>query len=98
MSYANQIEELAWQIGSEARALRELQKERASWLTPGGKAFYVGNDSHYVVRKDGSVCPGLEGVQREAVKLHDERIIAANSRIEGLRFKLVNLAKTGGNA
>lgn len=98
MSYAKQVVELAEQIREEGRKLESLESGRNRWMKPEAETFYIGSTSYWVVRKDGTVTPGLEAIQREAVKLHDAQIIAAKSRIEGLRFKLVQLAKNGGAA
>ena len=98
MSYAKQVVELADQIREEARKLESLEKGRNRWTTPKAETFHVGSTNYWVVRENGTVTPGLEAIQREAVKLHDDQIFAAKSRIEGLRFKLVQLAKNGGAA
>lgn len=98
MSYAADIEKIAEQIGQEARTLRHLEKDRASWVKPKGKSFQLGEYNYPVVRESGTITPGLEGIQREALKLLDGMILSQKSKIEGLRFKLVQLGKTGGAA
>lgn len=98
MSYEEQVVELASQIGDEASKLKSLEKARNRWTQPKGETFYIGGTNYWVVREDGTVTPGLEAIQREAIKLHDDQIFAAKSRIEGLRWKLVQLGKTGGAA
>lgn len=93
MSYAKQIIDIASAIGEEAGVLASLEKERSEWIRPERNCVAVGRTRYYVVRKDGTVTPGLEGIQREALKLHDEQIFKSRSRLEGLRFKLANLGK-----
>ena len=93
MSYAKQIIDIASAIGEEAGVLASLEKERSEWVRPERNCFSVGRTRYYVVRKDGTVTPGLEGIQREALKLHDDQIFKSRSRLEGLRFKLANLGK-----
>ena len=93
MSYAKQIIDIASAIGEEAGVLASLEKERSEWVRPERNYFSVGRTRYYVVRKDGTVTPGLEGIQREALKLHDDQIFKSRSRLEGLRFKLANLGK-----
>lgn len=98
MSYTKQIVEIAQQIEREARALGSLEEDRAEWTKPDGRRYSIGEWRYPVVRKDGTVTPGLEGVQREALAVLDGMISAQRSKIEGLRFKLVQLAKNGGAA
>ena len=98
MSYAEQILEITDQIKAEAEKLRALENGRQGWTKPKGETFYIGKQNYWVVRENGTVMPGLEAIQREAIKLYDDKIFEANSRIEGLRFKLVKLAKEGGAA
>ena len=93
MSYAKQIIEIASAIGEEAGVLASLEKERSEWISPGRNWVSIGAKRYYVVGKDGTVTPGLEGIQREALKLHDDQIFKSRSRLEGLRFKLANLGK-----
>ena len=93
MSYAKQIIDIARAIGEEAGVLASLEKERSEWVMPERNTFSVGRTRYYVVRKNGTVTPGLEGIQREALKLHDDQIFKSRSRLEGLRFKLANLGK-----
>ena len=93
MSYAKQIIDIAKAIREEADVLASLEKSRSKWLLPECEIFDFGSKRYYVVRKDGTVTPGLEGIQREALKLHDDQIFKSRSRLEGLRFKLANLGK-----
>lgn len=93
MSYAKKISDIASAIGEEAGVLASLEKERSEWVRPERNWVSVGAKRHYVVQKDGTVTPGFEGIQREALKLHDDQIFKSRSRLEGLRFKLANLGK-----
>lgn len=96
MSYTAKIVALAKSILEEAEKAEALEKDLANWKRPKGQTHRVGGTSFYVVREDGSVTPGLEGMQREAVGLLERQILKAHGRIEGLRFQLVKLGKTGG--
>lgn len=96
MSYTAKIVALATVILEEAQRAVALEKDLADWKFPKGRTHHVGGATHYVVREDGSVTPGFEGIQREAVALLERQIIKAHGRIEGLRFQLVKLGKTGG--
>jgi hypothetical protein len=51
-----------------------------------------------VTRDDGTTPAALQGIKREAIKAFDDLIFAKKSELEGLRFKLVNLAKQVGAA
>jgi len=96
MSYSTQIAGVAEEIISVAKHLEGLEKSLADWKRPKGITFFVSPSHHYVVREDGTVTPGLEGVQREAIALHESQIFKAKSRLEGLRWKLVQLGKARG--
>lgn len=98
MSYVLEIAKLAEQILVEAKSAAQLETELAELKQPQKRTFYVGATNHYFVRHDGTITPGLEGVHREAVALIERQILKANSRIEGLRFKLAKLGKKGGEA
>lgn len=98
MSYTKQIVEITDQIAREACALESLEEDRAEWVKPDGRKFSAGAWRFPVVRQDGTVTPGLDGIHREAVKLLDGLIASQRSKIEGLRFKLVQLAKNGSAA
>lgn len=76
-----------------AKQIATLEKGRQEWMKPRYKTFYIGDTQYYVVREDGTVTPGLEGVQREAIKAHDNALILAKSRLEGLRYELAQLGK-----
>lgn len=93
MSYAKQIIDIAKAISEEAAVLASLEKERSEWIMPGRNWISVGAKRYNVVGNDGTVTPGFEGIQREALKLHDDHIFKSRSRLEGLRFKLANLGK-----
>lgn len=98
MTYAERIAAIAKEIATEADRLAELEKSRSDWVTPQREWVAIGAGRHYVVGKDGKVAAGLEGMQREALKIHDSQIALSKGRIEGLRFKLVQAAKQGGAA
>ena len=98
MTYAEKIAAIAKEIAAEADHLDRLGKGRSEWVTPQREWVAVGADRYYVVGKDGKVTAGLEGMQREALKIHDIQIARSKGRIEGLRFKLVQIAKQGGAA
>ena len=97
MSYTEQIIEITSEIKTLAVRIADLEKERDAWTNRNrGKNFYIGGKSCKVFQQDGTVDPRLEGVQREAIRLHDAEIIKAKGLIEGLRYKLVRVAKNGG--
>ena len=93
MTYAEQVVKLASEIAVEAERLAKLEKSRSEWVTPLREWVTIGDSRHYVVGKDGKVAAGLEGMQREALKIHDSQIALSKSRIEGIRFRLVQVAK-----
>lgn len=96
MSYAKKIADVASLITAQADVLDRLESEKANWINPTRKTFHVGGVQRWVVREDGTVTPGLEGVQQAAIKVHDEAIFDAKSRLEGLRYQLVKLGREGG--
>ena len=93
--YTEKIIEISEEMAYFARRLEQLHDTRDLWVNPKrGGSFIVGGENRKVVHPDdGSIINGLEGVQREAVKLHDAEILIVESRIEGLRYKLVTIAK-----
>lgn len=98
MTYAERIATIAKEIGTEADRLVSLEKSRSEWVAPEREWLTIGPSKHYIVGKNGKVVSGFEGVQREMLKIHDAQIAHSKSRIEGLRFKLVQAAKQGGAA
>lgn len=98
MTYAERIVTIAKEIQAEADRLVSLEKTRSEWVTPEREWLTIGPSRYYIVGKNGKVTSGLEGVQREMLKIHDAQIAQSKSRIEGLRFKLVQAAKQGGAA
>lgn len=98
MSNTKEMEELAQQIKKEARTLEALRSGLMRWTKPETEVFRIGRANYWVVRKDGKVTYGLEAIQREAVKLHNDRISATKKRIVGLHTKLAQLGKNGGAA
>ena len=98
MTYAERIATIAKEIGAEADRLVSLEKSRSDWVAPEREWLAIGPSKHYIVGKSGKVTAGLEGVQREMLKIHDAQIAQSKGRIEGLRFKLVQVAKQGGAA
>lgn len=97
MSYYKDIANIAERIKSVADELAGIKKHRNDWTRPKGATFWVGHHQ-YVTREDGTTPAHLEGVKREALKAYDDLIFAKQNELEGLRFKLVNLAKQGGAA
>lgn len=97
MSYYQDIANIAKQIQDTAEQLQGVKKNRNEWIKPKGATFWVGHHQ-YVTREDGTTPAHLEGVKREALKAYDDLIFAKQNELEGLRFKLVNLAKQGGAA
>lgn len=95
MSYYQDMALIAKQIGKAANELEEIEKARRHWVEPRATTFWVGYHMN-VTREDGSTPKQLEGIKREALKAYDEMIFSKKSELEGLRFKLVNLAKQGG--
>ncbi|MBU3577547.1 DUF4461 domain-containing protein [Polynucleobacter sp. UK-Kesae-W10] len=95
MTYQEQMKNIAEQIISQCSALYRLEENRNDWVKPEGHSLMIGSNHYYAVRKDGSVTPGLEAVQAEMLKLIDNQIFKANSKLEGLRFQMIQLGKTG---
>jgi hypothetical protein len=97
MSYYKDIANIAEKIKSAADDLEGLRRHRKEWTKPKGTTFWIGHHQ-YVTREDGTTPAHLEGVKREALKAFDDLIFAKQGELEGLRFKLVNLAKQGSAA
>jgi hypothetical protein len=97
VSYYKQVADLAEEIQSTAREIANLEKSRNDWIRPKATTFWLGQHT-YVTREDGTTPKALQGVKREALKAFDDLIFTKKSELEGLRFKLVNLAKQGGAA
>lgn len=94
MSYYEQVIIIAKNIQSVAEELSTLKKRRNEWVRPESATFYLLHHT-YVTRKDGTTPANLEGVKREALKAFDDLIFSKQSELEGLRFRLVNVAKGG---
>ena len=94
MSYYKQVAILAGNIQSVANEIEVLKRHRNEWTKPKGATFWIGYHQH-VTREDGTTPAHLEGVKREAIKAFDDLIFAKQNELEGLRFKLVNVAKGG---
>lgn len=97
MTYYKQVADLAKQIQDKAEALASLESDRNDWIRPKGASFWLGHHMD-VTRDDGTTPVALQGVKREAIKAYDDLILAKKGELEGLRFKLVNLAKQGSAA
>lgn len=97
MSYYKNITIIAGQINGVANEIGAIEKSRNEWIKPRGATFWMGYHMH-VTQEDGTTPAQLEGIKREAIKAHDELLFLKKSELEGLRFKLVNLAKQGGAA
>jgi hypothetical protein len=87
---------LAEQIKEKAEQIAILEKHRNDWIKPKGTTFWLGHHRH-VTAENGTTPAALQGIKREAIKAFDDLILSKKSEIEGLRFKLVNLAKQGGD-
>lgn len=98
MTYYQNISSIADKIQSAAKEIISLKKGRARWTQPEHEYICLGGSNTYVTSKDGTTPPHLEGIKRETLKAFDEAIFAKQGQLEGLRFKLVNLAKQGGAA
>lgn len=95
MSYYKTVAALAEQIQTKANEISGLEKHRNDWIRPKGTTFWL--DFHQTVtREDGTTPAHLQGIKREAIKAFDDLIAAKKGELEGLRFKLVNVAKQGG--
>jgi hypothetical protein len=97
MTYYKQVAALAEKVQTNAEEIASLEKHRNEWIKPKGTTFWLGHHM-YVTREDGTTPAVLKGVKREAIKAFDDLILAKKGELEGLRFKLVNLAKQGGAA
>ena len=76
-------------IHEVAKELNALENQRDEWTKPRKKAFYIGSIQHWLVRDDGTVPEVFQGIQREVLKMVDERIRLTRGKLEGLRFRLV---------
>jgi hypothetical protein len=98
MTYYQNISSIAEKIQSAAKEIISLEKGRERWKRPETEYISLGGSNTYVTSKDGTTPPHLEGIKRETLKAFDQAIFAKQGELEGLRFKLVNLAKKGGAA
>ena len=97
MSYYKQVSELAKEIQDKAESIAGAEKHRHDWVRPKGATFWLGYHMN-VTREDGTTPAQLQGIKREVLKAFDDIILTRKSELEGLRFKLVNLAKKGSAA
>ncbi len=97
MSYHDKIAETAKLIQGVAEEISSLERKRKEWIIPKAATFYLGQHL-YVTREDGTTPACLEGIKREAIKAFDDLIFSKKGQLEGLRFKLINIAKQGGAA
>lgn len=98
MSYHSELKAVAEKISAQCDCIFSLEKGRQKWVSPENERVSFGQVFCYVVRKDGTVTPGLETVQAEMLKVFDNQLFKAKSKLEGLRFELVQLGKKGGAA
>lgn len=91
--YIKKMAEAAKKIIEITDEIGHLQGEREAWAKPECRTFDFGGKRYYLVRKDGTVTPGLEAFQAEALKAIDRQIESAHSRLEGSRYALVQLGK-----
>jgi hypothetical protein len=96
VSYYKNVAALAEQIKEKAEQIAILENHRNDWIKPKGATFWLGYHQP-VTLEDGTTPAALQGVKREAIKAFDDLILSKKGEIEGLRFKLVNLAKQGGD-
>lgn len=94
MSYYGKIAAIAEKIQDSAEKLSQLKKHRSDWIKPEGTTFWVGVHQQ-VTRNDGTTPAHLQGIKREAIKAFDDLILAEESKLEGLRWKLIQLGKEG---
>ena len=94
-TYAHRVAEIASKIKAKAEYIANLEQTRAEWLRPDYKVFQFGGHSYKVVLPDGKVNPPFAGIQREALAIHDGQLLKANSELEGMRWKLLQLGKEG---
>ena len=92
MNYYKNVVALAEQIKEKAEQIAILENHRNDWIKPKGTTFWLGHHRH-VTAENGTTPAALQGIKREAIKAFDDLILSKKSEIEGLRFKLVNLAK-----
>jgi hypothetical protein len=92
MSYHKQVTDLARQIQGKAEQIINLEKHRNDWIKPKGTTFWLGHHQH-VTDEDGTTPTALQGIKREAIKAFDDLILTKKGELEGLRFKLVNIAR-----
>jgi hypothetical protein len=97
MSYYKQVADLARQIQDKAEAITSLEKHRNDWIKPKGATFWLGHHQH-VTDEDGTTPTALQDIKRETIKAFDDLILTKKGELEGLRFKLVNIAKATGAA
>ena len=98
MNYREQMKRIAEQVINQCDVIGGLERSRQDWEKPETERVKIGGMYYQVVRKDGSVMPGLEGVQAEMLKVIDNQLFIARSKLEGLRYQLVELGKKGGAA
>ena len=92
-SYIKKMAEAAKKIIEITDEITHLENDRGAWTRPEYRTFDFGGRRYYLVRKDGTVTPGLEAFQAEALKAIDRQIANAHSRLEGARYALVQLGK-----
>lgn len=93
--FTKAMKEIAKSILHVAQEVELLQAELHDLKTPHKRAIHLGGQAHYLVRQDYSITPGFERIHAEQVRLTKEAIAKSMSRLEGLRFKLVQLIKAG---
>lgn len=97
-TYAERVADLAKQIQKQADRITSLERTKSLWLLPESKSLDIGGVTYKVVDSSGIVNPALAGMQREAIAVHDRQILKAKSKLEGLRWQLIQLGKEGGAA
>lgn len=96
-TYTDQVAQLAEHIRRKAAQIQTMEKARRDWSLPGAERIHIG-ETLDVVLVDGSVNPGLAGVHREVLAYIDTQLHKLHGELEGLRYRLANLGKTGGAA
>lgn len=96
-AYAANLKSLAKEVLDSVARVNNLQQSHKEWTTPESVRVNVGRYI-YLVRKDGTVVPGLERAHNEVVNYIENEIELEMGRLEGLRFKIAQLGRQGGAA
>ena len=93
-TYAEQVAALASAIQEKAKEILTMDESRHDRTRPKGVGIHMGQHI-YMIPMNGVVPQQFAGIQREVLAYHDAHLTKLHGELEGLRYKLIKLGRTG---